>query len=85
VTLKEGGKNTILIQAFDDEWSPNFDRITIHPLTPDSDETGIQVHHEPGKSSNDHAYYSIDGRKLPSQPAAGVFVHQGKKHFISSH
>ena len=85
VTLKEGGKNTILIQAFDDEWSPNFDRITLHPLTPDSDETGIQVHHEPGKSSNDHAYYSIDGRKLPSQPAAGVFVHQGKKHYISSH
>ena len=85
VTLKEGGKNTITIQAFDDKWSPNFDRITIHPLTTDGDETGIQVRHEPDKSSNDHAYYSIDGRKLPSQPATGVFVHQRKKHFISSH
>lgn len=85
VTLKEGGKNTIVIQAFDDKWSPNFDRITLHLLTPDSDETGIQVRHELGKPYNDHTYYSIDGRKLPSQPAAGVFVHQGKKHFISSH
>ena len=80
ITLNEGTKNTITIQAFDDLWAPNFDRITIHPILSDEEITGIV----PNKMTSftpyqDDNYYTPDGRKLASVPQKGIYIHDGKK------
>jgi alpha-glucosidase len=83
ITLNEGSKNTITIQAFDDLWAPNFDRITIHPVLSDDEITGINYNvlnkHHHFKDLEDTNYYALDGRKLSSAPAKGIFIHDGKK------
>ena len=43
VTLNKGNDNTVTIQAFDDLWAPNFDRITIHPVLSDEEATAIKA------------------------------------------
>ena len=80
ITLNEGSRNTVTIQAFDDLWSPNFDRITIHPVLSDDEVTGIDA-----KDLNDlndfrdPNCYALDGRKLAGIPSKGIFIHDGKK------
>lgn len=79
VTLNEGSKNSVTIQAFDDLWGPNFDRITIHPVLSDDEVNGI------GKpvGLNDGAQgtngiYNLMGQRL-SKPAQGIYIENGQK------
>lgn len=75
VTLNKGSNNTITIQAFDDLWAPNFDRITIHPVLSDDEITSLT----PPPFNREGAIYAIDGRKLASAPQKGIFIYDGKK------
>ena len=79
VSLLEGNRNTITIQALDTEWAPNFDRITIHPA-PEDEATGIEPTAS-GAPNDLHSgeYFTLDGRKLASAPAKGIYLHDGKK------
>ncbi|MBR5053120.1 MAG: hypothetical protein IKW91_07840, partial [Bacteroidaceae bacterium] len=80
VTLKEGSRNTITIQAYDDLWAPNFDRITLHPVISDDEITGIDSNVlRDLKDLNVTDYYALDGRKLTGEPSKGIFIHDGKK------
>ena len=83
IKLNEGNTNTITIQAFDDLWSPNFDRITIHPVLSDDEVTGIDSKVlKDLKDLNDPYvtnYYSLDGRKLSAVPSKGIYINDGKK------
>lgn len=80
VTLKEGSRNTITIQAYDDLWAPNFDRITLHPVISDDEITGIDSNVlRDLKDLNVTDYYALDGRKLAGEPSKGIFIHDGKK------
>ena len=83
VTLNEGSRNTITIQAFDDLWAPNFDRITLHPVLSDDEITGISPKDlkdfKDFKDLKDLGCYSLDGRKLAGIPSKGIYIHDGKK------
>ena len=76
IKLNEGNQNTITIQAYDDLWAPNFDRITIHPVLSDEEITGLGTPSEAQKPSEAFAF---DGRKLPGTPSRGLFIYKGKK------
>ena len=85
ITLKEGATNTITIQSFDNEWAPNFDRITIHPLF-SKEETGIHVAPETkavDETVERDGYCTLDGHRLPGAPAKGIFIHHRKKYVVS--
>ena len=75
ITLKEGSQNTVTIQAYDDLWAPNFDRITIHPVLSDDEITGLTL----PLSKREGTFYAIDGKKLPAAPAKGIYINDGKK------
>ncbi|MBP3711221.1 MAG: glycoside hydrolase family 97 catalytic domain-containing protein [Bacteroidaceae bacterium] len=78
ISLNEGNRNTITIQALDTEWAPNFDRITIHPA-PSDQGTGIgKALVDPEGHKSFHCY-ALDGRKLAGAPAKGIYIHDGKK------
>ena len=80
ITLPEGSRNTITIQAFDDRWAPNFDRITIHPVLSDEEVTGIDFKGLKNfEELNNTYYYALDGQKLAGVPARGIYIHDGKK------
>ena len=83
ITLNKGSNNTITIQAFDDLWAPNFDRITLHPVLSDDEITGIDpiLLKDPKdpKTPKDPNYFALDGRKLAGTPAKGFYIHDGKK------
>ena len=89
ITLNEGSNNTVTIQAFDDEWSPNFDRITIHPILSEEEVTridGANPEHY-GTYETHETYggcYSIEGVRLSDIPTAGIFIKNGKKRLASS-
>ena len=78
IQLKKGSANTITIQAFDNLWAPNFDRITIHPVLSDEEVTAIKDPKNP-KVLKDPNYFALDGRKLAGTPARGIYIHDGKK------
>lgn len=76
VTLREG-TNTVTIQAFDDLWAPNFDRITIHKLlTPEeADGIGPVCSHTP---THPQGIYNLAGQRLAkAQP--GINIIDGRK------
>lgn len=90
ITLTEGNKNTITIQAFDDLWGPNFDRITIHPVLSDEEALGInEVHekdrsYEPDRFNESHQTYDLSGRLIVKNNGAdglskGIIIRDGKK------
>ena len=83
VTLNEGSKNTVTIQAFDDLWAPNFDRITIHPVLSDEEITGIEA---PTNRAHEaympYETYDLDGRKLAGIPSKGIYISEGKKFLV---
>ena len=83
ITLNKGSNNTITIQAFDDLWAPNFDRITLHPVLSDDEITGIDpiLLKDPKdpKNPKDPNYFALDGRKLAGTPSRGFYIHDGKK------
>lgn len=83
ITLKNGSTNTITIQAYDDLWAPNFDRITIHPVLSDEEATGIrEVQGFKSLSSSrglSDKCYDLEGRKLASVPSKGIYIKDGKK------
>lgn len=82
VTLNEGSKNTVTIQAFDDLWAPNFDRITIHSVLSDEEITGINKPNDSlgaCESYPSHLTYSLDGLQLSEAPQKGIYIHNGKK------
>lgn len=85
ITLQEGSNNTITIQSFDDLWSPNFDRITIHPILTEEEVTGIIMPHESHKTHKTQSFYTLDGFKINGHPAEGIYIRNGKKHIASSH
>ena len=100
VTLNEGSKNTVTIQSLDNEWAPNFDRITIHRIITDEEATGIQEtnhniyksyeshesykSHKTHKPHETHPPYSLDGRKLSTAPSKGIFISEGKKILVQN-
>ncbi|MBQ7461276.1 MAG: glycoside hydrolase family 97 catalytic domain-containing protein [Bacteroidaceae bacterium] len=75
IKLNEGNQNTITIQAYDDLWAPNFDRITIHPVLSDDEITSLTL----PLSKREATFYAIDGRKLPAAPSKGIYINDGKK------
>ena len=88
ITLKKGSTNTITIQAFDDLWAPNFDRITLHPVLSDEEATGILHTHEPHKPHETHKphkphkpheKFSLSGHLLTEAPSKGIYIYDGKK------
>ena len=87
VTLNEGSRNTITIEAYDDLWAPNFDRITLHPVLSDDEITGIDPKDYGPRGTLRHAtdadtdhLYAIEGRRLDSTPTAnGIYIYNGKK------
>ena len=82
ITLQEGTRNTITIQAFDDEWSPNFDRITLYPLLSDEEVGVYDVERKREEARLDAYCYSLDGRKLQGIPSKGLFISAGKKVMV---
>ena len=93
VTLKKGSSNTITIQSFDNEWSPNFDRITLYPILTDEEVTGLTPNPSP---NGEGVVYDLSGRMMKSQPNSqfsilnsqlkkGLYIINGKKHIASSH
>lgn len=86
VKLQKGSSNTITIQAFDDLWSPNFDRITIHPILTEEEVTGIQnVRYKKDDVRRNDNNYTLDGKITPNVPTKGIYIKNGKKHIASSH
>ncbi len=84
ITLNEGQKNTITIQAFDNLWAPNFDRITIHPAPSDDDITRIAPQAADGiRNPNQSACYDLLGRRL-SKPRKGLNIIGSKKILVNS-
>ena len=98
ITLKKGTANTITIQAFDDEWSPNFDRITIHPILTEEEITGMNGPTPSPSLVEKGAVYDLSGRKISAAANSslfnlhsslknkkGIYIKNGKKHLASSH
>ena len=79
ITLNEGSKNTITIQAYDDLWAPNFDRITIHPVLSDDEITGIDETYKTHKAFDTNKTYSLNGLQMPEVPHKGIYIQNGKK------
>ena len=92
VTLNEGYKNTVTIQAFDDLWGPNFDRITIHSVLSDEEVTGIggfknEDPPTPFRGSNGQFIYDLEGRLIAYHTSdiahrtlpKGLYISEGKK------
>lgn len=87
VTLNEGSQNTVTIQAYDNLWAPNFDRITLHPLFTDEETTDVRSSKsfpnvkdfQSCRSEETGRVYSLDGRKLSNVPSRGIFICEGKK------
>ena len=79
ITLNEGSKNTITIQAYDDLWAPNFDRITIHPVLSDDEITGIDETYKTHKAFDTNKTYSLNGLQMPEVPQKGIYIQNGKK------
>lgn len=90
ITLNEGSRNTVTIQAYDDLWSPNFDRITIHPVLSDEEVTGIGSPLPSSRLGEGESglYYDLQGRRADSYKAlthrgggelSNIFIHNGKK------
>ena len=79
ITLNEGSKNTITIQAYDDLWAPNFDRITIHPVLSDDEITGIDETYKTHKVFDTNKTYSLNGLQMPEVPQKGIYIQNGKK------
>lgn len=66
VKLVEGNRNTITIQSFDDQWAPNFDRITLHPVLSDEEVTAIgHVPQAQSPGPDATACFDLQGRRLP--------------------
>ena len=77
VKLK-AGTNTITLQSYTDMWGPNFDRITLHPLTaPTPDGVGSVA---PAVKVESGAIYDLTGMQLKSVPDSGIYVRGGKKY-----
>ena len=77
VRLK-AGRNTITLQSYADGWAPNFDRITLHPLTaPTPDGIGSVA---PAVKVESGAIYDLTGMQLKSVPDSGIYVRGGKKY-----
>ena len=77
VRLK-AGRNTITLQSYADGWAPNFDRITLHPLTaPTPDGVGSVA---PAVKVESGAIYDLTGMQLKSVPDSGIYVRGGKKY-----
>lgn len=77
VRLK-AGRNTITLQSYADGWAPNFDRITLHPLTaPTPDGVGSVA---PAVKVEAGAIYDLTGMRLSSVPDRGIYVRGGKKY-----
>lgn len=77
VKLK-AGTNTITLQSYTDMWGPNFDRITLHPLTaPTPDGIGSVA---PAVKVESGAIYDLTGMQLKSVPDSGIYVRGGKKY-----
>ena len=94
VTLIEGSTNTVTLQALDDEWAPNFDRITIHREPTDDELTAIaplnafpeeetQVLSSRAESGmyirQAQHMYSLSGYKVFQPSTRGLYVQKGKK------
>lgn len=77
VRLK-AGDNTITIQSYADGWAPNFDRITLHPLTAPKPDGVAPV--EPAVKVESGAIYDLTGMQLKSVPDSGIYVRGGKKY-----
>lgn len=85
ITLKKGSTNTITIQAYDDLWGPNFDRITIHPVLSDEEVVSMKSLTPDSNPVVDENTYTLDGRIINSHSAKGVYIKNGKKRLASSH
>lgn len=77
VRLK-AGDNTITIQSYADGWAPNFDRITLHPLTASTPDGVGSV--APAVKVEAGAIYDLTGKQLKSVPDSGIYVRGGKKY-----
>ncbi len=77
VRLK-AGSNTITIQSYADGWAPNFDRITLHPLTAPTPDGVAPV--APAVKVESGAIYDLTGMRLDSEPYSGIYVRGGKKY-----
>ena len=73
------GYNTITIQSYSDLWAPNFDRITIHPLSGEA--TGIKAA-EASASAGKDGIYDLSGKRLASVPYDGIYIKDGKKYAV---
>lgn len=77
VRLK-AGRNTITLQSYADGWAPNFDRITLHPLTAPTPDGVAPV--APAVKVESGAIYDLTGMRLDSEPDSGIYVRGGKKY-----
>ncbi len=77
VRLKAGA-NTVTLQTFDDLWAPNFDRITIHPLSTGTGVTAASA----GEATlqGEGSIYDLTGRRLSSVPDSGIYICGGRKY-----
>lgn len=77
VRLK-AGRNTITLQSYADDWAPNFDRITLHPLAASTPDGVGSV--APAVKVESGAIYDLTGMQLNSVPDSGIYVRGGKKY-----
>ena len=87
IKLNEGNTNTVTIQAFDDLWAPNFDRITIHSVLSDEEVTNIRTIGQSGNFTNEQYVYDLQGRNLSNYQTAklarGIYIKNGKTMLIT--
>ena len=62
VELQEGDKNVITLKAPEDDWSPNFDRITLVPLV--MEDTSLPAIKDKDIQAASGPVFSLDGRLL---------------------
>lgn len=75
----KAGYNTIAIQSFNDLWAPDYDRITIHPLSGEA--TGIKAA-EASASAGKDVIYDLSGKRLAAVPSDGIYIKDGKKYAV---
>lgn len=85
IKLEKGSNNTVTIQSFDNEWSPNFDRITIHPILSEDEVTKLESLSPNPSPVGEGNTYTLDGLRINGHPTEGIYIKNGKKHFASSH
>ena len=85
IKLEKGSNNTVTIQSFDNEWSPNFDRITIHPILSEDEVTRLESLSPNPSPVGEGNTYTLDGLRINGHPTEGIYIKNGKKHFASSH